>query len=42
MSIDFSNASLLIPNRFDVEREAVATAWKTAGGDVICLSFVFK
>ena len=35
--IDFPNSSLLIPNKPDVERDAVAQSWNEAGGEVIRL-----
>jgi len=37
MRLDFANNTLLIPNRTDIERDAVASAWSEAGGDVLRL-----
>ena len=33
--IDYSDSTLLIPSKFDLERDAVAAAWENAGGSVI-------
>jgi predicted kinase len=35
VDIDFINSLLLIPNRSDIERDAVAAAWRNAGGSVV-------
>ena len=35
MNSSFSNTVLLIPNKTDIERDAVASAWENAGGKVL-------
>ena len=35
MSINFAKTCLAIPNRPDIERDAVAVAWENAGGVIV-------